>query len=43
MTNTGASATDIRRLIDEIRDEVLSRMGITLEPEVVIWKRSDQA
>jgi UDP-N-acetylmuramate dehydrogenase len=43
VTNTGASATDIRRLIDEIRDEVLSRMGVTLEPEVVIWKRNDQA
>ena len=41
VTSTGANATDIRRLIDDVREEVLSRMGVTLEPEVVIWKRSD--
>lgn len=43
VTSTGASATDIRRLIDAVREEVITRMGVTLEPEVVIWKRSDHA
>lgn len=43
VTEPGASATDVRRLIDEIRSIVLDRMGVSLEPEVVVWKRSDVA
>ncbi|MDP6479968.1 MAG: UDP-N-acetylmuramate dehydrogenase [Phycisphaerales bacterium] len=43
VTEPGASATDVRRLIDEIRTTVLERMNVNLEPEVVIWKRSDVA
>jgi UDP-N-acetylmuramate dehydrogenase len=41
VTEPGASATDVRRLIDQIRSLVRERMGVGLEPEVVIWKRSD--
>ncbi|MDP6986710.1 MAG: UDP-N-acetylmuramate dehydrogenase [Phycisphaerales bacterium] len=41
VTEPGASATDVRRLIDEIRAAVLERTGVHLEPEVVIWKRGD--
>jgi UDP-N-acetylenolpyruvoylglucosamine reductase len=28
----------VRRLIDAVRDEVLRRTGIALEPEVIEWR-----
>jgi UDP-N-acetylmuramate dehydrogenase len=39
----GASASDVRRLIDDIRTTVAARRGVTLDPEVVIWSRGDDS
>ena len=33
----GATAADVRRLIDHARDEVLRRFGVELEQEVEVW------
>ena len=33
-----ATATDIFRLMDEIRERVLKGYGVTLEEEVIVWK-----
>jgi len=41
VSDPGASATDVRKLIDDVRIRVAQRRGITLEPEVVIWSRGD--
>lgn len=41
VTEPGASASDVRRLIDDIRSLVQERMGVTMEPEIVVWKRSE--
>jgi UDP-N-acetylmuramate dehydrogenase len=30
----GATASDVRRVMDAVRDRVVQRFGITLEPEV---------
>ncbi len=38
----GASASDIRRLIDDVRTLVFQRHGIELESEVVVWQRGDR-
>lgn len=38
-TGPGATASDIRRVIDAARDLVLARYGVALETEVVIWER----
>lgn len=38
-TVPGATASDIRRVIDAARDLVLDRYGVVLETEVVIWER----
>ena len=38
----GASASDIRRLIDDVRALVSQRHGIELESEVVVWQRGDR-
>ena len=43
VSEPGASATDIRRLINHVRDTVADRRGITLDPEVVIWSRGGRA
>jgi len=39
VTAPGASATDVRRLIDEVRAMVHRHSGIELQPEVVVWTR----
>ncbi|MDP7028783.1 MAG: UDP-N-acetylmuramate dehydrogenase [Phycisphaerales bacterium] len=39
VTTPGASATDVRNLIDEIRSRVRAHSGIELHPEVVVWTR----
>ncbi len=39
-TGEGATATDILRLIDAVRALVQDRFGVTLEREVVVWRRS---
>ena len=39
VTEPGASATDVRLLIDDIRRRVLDRFGVALTPEVVVWSR----
>ena len=35
----GCTAADILALIDDVRDKVLQTFGVTLETEVVIWRR----
>ncbi len=40
ITTPGASATDVRRLMDEVRSSVRSHCGVTLQPEVVVWARN---
>lgn len=39
-TAPNATASDILRLIDKVRDLVLDRFGVAIETEVVIWRRS---
>ncbi|MFN0131511.1 MAG: UDP-N-acetylmuramate dehydrogenase [Phycisphaerales bacterium] len=39
VTEPGARARDVIELMDRSRARVLDRFGITLEPEVVIWRR----
>lgn len=39
-TASGASASDILRLIDKVTDLVYDRFDVMLETEVVIWRRS---
>ncbi|MFO7942528.1 MAG: UDP-N-acetylmuramate dehydrogenase [Bacillota bacterium] len=39
----GATSSDIRRLIEEIRDAVLTRFGTELELELRIWSPEDEA
>jgi len=34
----GAACRDVLALIDRARDEVLRRAGVTLEPEVILWR-----
>ncbi len=43
LTEPGASANDVRRLIEEVRCVVQDVHGVTLESEVVIWGRDDTA
>ena len=38
-TEPGATATDVRRLLDLVRERVFAHCGIELETEVVIWQR----
>jgi UDP-N-acetylmuramate dehydrogenase len=33
----GATCRDVRALLDQVREEVRRRAGVTLEPEVVLW------
>jgi UDP-N-acetylmuramate dehydrogenase len=40
VTEPGASATDVRRLVEDVRDVVREQCGVELEPEVVMWTRS---
>lgn len=39
-SGSGATASDILRLIDAMRGLVQERFGVTLETEVVVWERS---
>ena len=34
----GATGADVERLIDEVRDEVHRQAGVTLHPEVMVWR-----
>jgi UDP-N-acetylmuramate dehydrogenase len=34
----GATCADVLRLLDQVRDEVLRRTGVTLQPEVMVWR-----
>ncbi len=43
VTEPGCTATDIMRLIDEVRATVQRERGIELHEEVVIWRRRDHA
>ena len=37
--NSGnASASDMLELIDQVREQVRERYGVTLEEEVIVWK-----
>jgi UDP-N-acetylmuramate dehydrogenase len=42
LTEPGASADDVLRLLDEIRRRVFDRCGIELEREIVVWGRDDE-
>jgi UDP-N-acetylmuramate dehydrogenase len=37
MADRGGCATDVRNLIESVRDRVAQRFGIQLEPEVKLW------
>lgn len=39
VTDAGCTARDVIALMDRVRDEVEQRQGVTLEPEVVLWRR----
>lgn len=39
----GCTARDVLGLIDMVKKAVLDKFGVTLEPEVVIWKRESSA
>lgn len=34
----GATCENVLRLLDEVRDEVLRQTGVTLQPEVMVWR-----
>jgi UDP-N-acetylmuramate dehydrogenase len=34
----GATCADVLRLLDVVRDEVLRQAGVTLQPEVMVWR-----
>ena len=38
----GATAKDVRRLIDEVQERVLASAGVLLEPEVRMWGFEDE-
>jgi len=38
IVNRGATAADVLRLAEQVRDEVLRRAGVALEFEVVVWR-----
>ena len=40
VTEPGCCANDVLELMAEVRARVLERQGVTLEPEVVVWRRS---
>jgi UDP-N-acetylmuramate dehydrogenase len=41
-TKPGATACDVLALIDTVRQRVFDHAGVTLETEVVIWRRSSE-
>ncbi len=41
VTQPGAKADDVLRLLQQVKERVLAHSGIELEEEVVIWKRSE--
>jgi len=43
VTSPGATATDVRKLMDLVRQRVLEHSGYELEPEVAIWRRGEEA
>lgn len=43
VTHPGASAEDVRRLMNEVRDRVAAHSGIRLEDELVVWRREGAA
>lgn len=40
VTEPGCCANDVLELMDVVRARVLERQGVTLDPEVVVWRRS---
>ena len=41
VVDTGATATDVLNLMNAIQQRVAQVHGVSLEPEVVVWKRGD--
>ncbi|MBL0928452.1 MAG: hypothetical protein IBJ11_12510, partial [Phycisphaerales bacterium] len=39
VAHPGCTAADIQGLMEQVRARVKAHSGVTLEPEVVIWKR----
>jgi UDP-N-acetylmuramate dehydrogenase len=39
-TDKGAKARDVIELMNQVRQRVLDTFGVTLEPEIAIWKKS---
>ena len=40
VTGEGCRAADVIALMDRVRERVRARLGVELEPEVVVWRRS---
>jgi len=40
VTEPGCRANDVLELMDAVRSQVRERQGVTLDPEVVVWRRS---